>query len=118
MEIKNCRWIPACGEETWPRMISTANDGMHDFGYPCFMPEEVVIDGLTVEDMNTPDDYDGMYFFADPDTGAEEELPDERPYPYAPCKKVIVKHLTTASGKAPRVSPNEKASAATVVEGV
>ena len=116
--IKNCRWIPACGEETTPQMINTTNDGMHDFGYPCFMPEEVVIDGLTVEDTNTPDDYDGMYFFADPDTGAEEELPDERPYPYEPCKKVIVKHLTTASGKAPRVSPNEKASAATVVEGV
>ncbi len=98
--VLNCRWIPSCGDKTWPHLIGGRNDGMHDFGYPCFMPEEVEIDTLYVDDSNTPDDYDGMCFFTDPDEG-EEGLPDERPFPYAPCERVIVKGLETASGKRP-----------------
>ncbi|MBT3603669.1 MAG: hypothetical protein HN521_11435 [Candidatus Latescibacteria bacterium] len=114
LNIKNCRWIPACGDTTWPHMINTSNDGMHDFGYPCSMPTEVIIDGLFVDDSNHPDDYQGMYFFTDPDGGAED-LTEERPFPYKPCQKVTVKGLTTASGKKPHVSPNENINANTVV---
>lgn len=118
VEIRNCRWIPACGEETRPHMINTSNDGMHDFGYPCFMPRTVTIDGLRVEDTNTPDDYEGIYFFTDPDGGwDEDEAPgDDRPFPYATCEKVVVKGLETASGKAPRVCPNPRIDSAVVVE--
>lgn len=116
LEIRNCTWIPAFGTETWPRMINVTNDGRHDFGYPCSMPETVTIDGLTVEDTNTPDDYDGMYFFGDPDGSAEGDLPprDERPFPYAPCKSVTVKGLKTASGKTPRLSSSDALSETTL----
>lgn len=117
--IRNVRWIPSCGDKTWPHMIGVRNDGMHDFGYPCSMPEEVSIEGLFVDDSNTPEDYQGMYFFTDPESvnvGTEEEAPTpERPFPYAPCKKVIIKDLKTASGKKPRVSPNETIAAHTEV---
>ncbi len=117
--IRNCRWIPACGDVSWPRMINVSNDGMHDFGYPCSMPGEVTIDGLFVDDTNHPEDYQGMYLFTDPDgmrDGVEDITPTaERPFPYDPCRKVKVRGLTTASGKKPRLSPNEKICASTVL---
>ncbi|MBN1584662.1 MAG: hypothetical protein JXA89_28400 [Anaerolineae bacterium] len=117
--IRNCRWIPACGERCVPHMINVRNDGMHDFGYPCSMPREVTIDGLFVDDSNHPEDYQGIYFFADPDDvhdGVKNITPTvERPFPYEVCKKVRVRGLTTASGKKPRLSPNERISANMVV---
>lgn len=109
--IKNCHWIPSCGEKCTPKMINVANDGMHDFGYPCFMPEEITVDGLIVEDTNTPDDYDGMYYFADPDDfhdGVNDfDLSGERPFPYVPCQKLTVRNLETKSGLKPRLSTSE-----------
>lgn len=119
LEIRNCRWIPSCGDTCTPRMINVNNDGTHDFGYPCSMPREVTIDGLFVDDSNTPEDYEGMYFFTDPDDvrdGVTEATPQDRPFPYAPCEKVKVLGLETASGKKPRLSPNAALDARVVVE--
>lgn len=117
--IHNCRWIPACGERSWPHLIHVRNDGMHDFGYPCFMPREITIDGLFVDDSNHPDDYHGLYLFTDPDTGQAdgEEIPPaaERPFPYALCRQVRVRGLTMASGKKPQLSPNGEIQTSTVV---
>jgi hypothetical protein len=103
--IRNCRWIPAGGSRRSPQMISTNNDGMHDFGYPCFMPREVTINGLYVDDSNHPEDYQGMVLFSDPD-GGKDIKPDDHPFPYTPCQRVTIRALKTASGKKPRVSPN------------
>ena len=103
IEIKNCRWIPSCGNEARPIMFNMANNGMHDFGYPCFMPETITIDGLRVEDSNTPADYEGLTLFADPDGtswGPQLPLKDVRPHPYTPCRKVTIHGLTCASNKA------------------
>ena len=103
--IRNCRWIPACGDSTWPHLIGVSNDGTHDFGYPCSMPETVTIDGLVVEDTNTPAAYDGLYLFTDPDLiydGVETtraDLPTARPFPYARCQSVEIRNMTTVSGK-------------------
>ena len=117
--IRNCRWVPACGDTTWPHMIGVSNDGMHDFGYPCSMPREVTIDGLVVDDSNHPEDYQGMYLFTDPDDlrdGVEDITPTAaRPFPYEPCRKVTVRGLTTASGMKPKLSPSEKMDAHTAV---
>ena len=83
------------------------------------MPEEVTIDGLYVDDSNHPEDYEGMFLFTDHDDvhdGVSEITPTaERPFPYAPCKKVTIRGLTTASGKKVRVSPNEQIAAGTRV---
>jgi len=117
--IRNCHWIPACGEPCWPHMIGARNDGIHDFGYPCSMPREIIIDGLFVDDKNHPEDYQGMYFFTDPDdtyAGGEDSTPAaERPFPYARCKKVKVRGLSTASGKQPLISPNAEMQQGTIV---
>jgi len=105
--IRNCRWIPGSGRKCWPYMLHTNNDGMHDFGYECFMPREITIDGLFVDDSNHPDDYHGMYFFSDPDgKHNKDSSSDKRPFPYIPCQKLSVRKLTTSSGKKPHLSPS------------
>ena len=123
--IRNSRWIPACGDVCQPYMIRAQNDGTHDFGYPCFMPREIVVDGLFVDDRNHPDGYEGMYFFADPfaadrtarDGAAAAAGPWDRPFPYEPCRTVRVRNLRTASGKKPRLCPGgELEKYTTVVE--
>jgi hypothetical protein len=72
-----------------------------------------------VDDARHPEDYQGMDLFTDPDNPRETvgDLPPagERPYPYAPCRKIRVRGLTTASGRKPRLSSNGPAFATTVV---
>jgi len=118
--IRNCRWVPACGEMAWPHLFGVPNDGMHDFGYPCSMPREITIDGLFVDDVNHPEDYQGPYLFSDPDdvrfAGPDLPLTAERPFPYARCQTVRVRGLSTASGKPPRTSPNAELAASVVIE--
>ena len=100
--IRNCRWIPACGRTCRPQMFYVGNDGTHDFGYDCFMPREITIDGLYVDDSNHPTGYEGMNLFSNP--GGRD--PADSPFPYTRCRKVTVRGLTTASGKTPRISSN------------
>ena len=98
-------WTGAAG-------CDVANDGTHDFGYPCSMPSHITVDGLHVEDANTPDGYQGLYYLADPDDfhdGVNKlTLTDNRPFPYAVTRKLSIKGVTTASGWDPRVSPSER----------
>lgn len=109
--VRDCRWIPAAGRMTTPYLISLRNDGQHDFGYPCFMPRHVTIEGLQVDDSNHPEDYQGLFLFSDPGF----ELESECPFPYALTQTVTIRGLTTASGKTPRISPNERVEAKVVV---
>ncbi len=120
--IRNCRWIPACGDACQPHILGVWNDGQHDFGYPCSMPREIRIDGLFVDDTNHPEGYQGIYFFSDPDAGIGKDDKGagpmtERPFPYAMCQTMTVRGLTTATGKEPRISPNhEMEKSITVME--
>jgi hypothetical protein len=115
--IRNSRWVPSCGDTIWPHMIEVHNDGTHDFGYPCSMPSEVIIDGLVVDDTNHPDDYSGMFIFADPsrETG-DGPPPTEPPFPYSLCQRVKIRNLTTKTGKQWRISPSREVENSTVVE--
>lgn len=112
--IRNSRWIPACGDTCWPRMINARNGGTHDFGYPCFMPRQITIDGLYVNDSNHPAGYQGMYFFDDPD-GAQDTNPADRPFPYKWTEKLTVRGLKTASGRKPHISPDARMNKSVVV---
>ena len=111
--IRNCRWIPAAGRKVAAQMISARNDGTHDFGYPCFMPGEVTIDGLHVDDSNHPGNYQGLFLFSDP--GGERGA--DAPFPYTICRKVKVRRLTTASGRKPRISSNARLAKSVLVVG-
>lgn len=109
--IRDCRWIPNAGDSARPVLFNMSNDGTHDFGYPCSMPREIRIDGLTVDDAKHPADYEGLTFFSDPLGGPKKE----RPYPYALTKTLRVRGLKTASGKAPRVCANPEVAKAIAV---
>lgn len=52
MIIRNCTWHPL-----WDRRSVFAgwNDGTHDFGYACYLPQNVIIDGLTIAEDKTDD---------------------------------------------------------------
>ena len=109
--IRNCRWIPACGRTCRPQMFHVGNDGTHDFGYDCYMPREITIDGLYVDDSNHPKDCQGLFFFSNP--GGSD--PTDSAFPYTRCKKLTVRGLTTASEKKPRVSPNAQVEKSVVL---
>jgi len=101
--IRNSRWIPACGAPVQPYLLSASNDGQHDFGYPCFMPREIIIDGLVIDDRQHPKDYAGPYLFTDPDGTSSTAT---RPFPYRLTERVSLRNLTTTSGQEPRLSPD------------
>ena len=107
--IRNSRWIPACGAAVQPTLLAASNDGQHDFGYPCFMPREITIDGLVIDDSHAPKDYQGPYLFTDPD-GANPSA-GNRPFPYRLTEQVTIRNLTTASGKKLRTSPDAEFNA-------
>lgn len=101
--IRNCTWRPGCGAAIQPYVLNANNDGRHDFGYPCFMPREITIDGLAIDDSHAPGDYQGPYLFSDPD-GPPGDAP--RPFAYRPTERVTVRNVTTASGRPLRTSPD------------
>ncbi len=100
--IRNSRWIPNCGKEVQPYLFDANNDGQHDFGYPCFMPREITIDGLVIDDANPPKDYEGPFLFTDPDG----RRADARPFAYRLTEKVTLRRVSTTSGRKLRTSPD------------
>ncbi|MBE6560747.1 MAG: hypothetical protein E7662_06450 [Ruminococcaceae bacterium] len=110
--IRGCTWIPARGKpltRTYA-LISGNNSETHDFGYPCFMPHTVIIDGLHIDDSNT-EEGGGICLLGNinPDrTDAEfEEKIAAEGYPYRVTEKIRIKNLTTASGRKWTRSANE-----------
>ncbi len=106
--IRNSRWIRPKGN---PVMFGMHNDGTHDFGYPCFMPRLVRIDGLFVEDTKDPKNYTGITFFSNPLGSAS----NKRPFPYRLTERLEVRGLETASGVPPRICDNPEVTKAITV---
>lgn len=102
--IRDCRWLPGCGRPVQPILLNASNDGQHDFGYPCFMPREITIDGLEIDDRHAPAGYQGPYLFSDPD--GPEPASAARPFPYRLTERVKLHRLTVASGHPLRTSPD------------
>ncbi len=105
--IRNSRWIPNDTGSNRLFLLNTSNDGMHDFGYTCFMPRQVTIDGLLVDDSKQSKKYNELFFFSDPD-GSKASKDVNRPFPYERCQKLSVQGLTVTSGKKPRICPNDQ----------
>src|SRR5690554_3241017 len=62
--IRNCIFVPAAGRPFRASLFGGSNHGQHDFGYPTYMPEKIIIDGLTIVDTNHPEEYEGPSIFA------------------------------------------------------
>ena len=103
--IRNCTFVPAGGRPTNASLIRGSYSGQHDFGYTCYMPERITIENLHIEDSNHPDDYQGPAIFGNINPKMTDDSYEEK-FPYVITKEVILRNVTTASGKDLRLSDN------------
>ncbi len=103
--IRNCTFVPEGGKTTTPTLISGSYSGQHDFGYTCYMPERITIENLYIDDSHHPDDYQGPAIFANFNPQLTDHSYQEK-FPYIITREVIFRSITTASGKALRISDN------------
>lgn len=104
--IKDCVLKPASKKLSNISLITGNYTGMHDFGYVCYMPERITIQNLKIDDSNIPKDgYNGPAIFADFNPKLKDASYHEE-FPYVKTKEVILKNVTTASGKPLRISDN------------
>ncbi len=103
--IRDCTFVPAGGKPTSAALVGGSYSGQHDFGYTCYMPERITIENLKINDSNHPADYQGPAIFADFNSKLTDDSYQEK-FPYVITQKVILKNVTTTSGKALRLSDN------------
>lgn len=103
--IRNCIFVPSGGRPVSAALINGSYSGQHDFGYTCYMPERITIENLRIDDSKHPENYQGPAIFANFNPQMTDETYKEK-FPYIKTKEVILRNVTTASGKALRVSDN------------
>ncbi|WP_416377823.1 hypothetical protein [Algoriphagus sp. D3-2-R+10] len=104
--IRDCTFVPAGSRPISASLISGSNSGQHDFGYTCYMPEQITIENLHIDDSNHPEDYQGPAIFGNFNPEMKDDSYQEK-FPYVLTKEVSLKNVTTSSGKELRVSENE-----------
>ena len=103
--IRNCVFVPASGRPTSANLIGGSYSGQHDFGYTCYMPERITIENLKIDDSNHPENYQGPAIFTNFNPKMTDESYVEK-FPYIKTKEIILKNVTTTSGKTLRLSDN------------
>jgi hypothetical protein len=103
--IRNCVFVPAGGKPTTASLIGGANSGQHDFGYICYMPERITIENLRINDSNHPEPYEGPAIFSNFNPEMKDASYKEL-FPFVRTREVILRNITTASGKELRLSSN------------
>jgi hypothetical protein len=103
--IRNCVFVPAGGRPASASLIGGSYSGQHDFGYTCYMPERIIIDNLRIDDSNHPANHQGSAIFANFNPRMTDDSYVEE-FPYVRTKEVILRNVTTASGKPLRLSDN------------
>ena len=69
------------------------------------MPERITIENLRIDDSNHPADYQGPAIFADFNPQMTDDAFQEK-FPYVRTREVILRNVTTTSGRALRLSDN------------
>lgn len=103
--IRNCVFVPAGGKPISADLISGSYSGQHDFGYVCYMPEKIIIENLRIDDSHHPENYQGTAIFANFNPQMKDSSYQEK-FPYVKTKEVVLKNVTTTSGKPLRISDN------------
>ncbi len=97
--IRNCTWIPNLGQPATAKnaLIGGYFSGRHDFGYDCYMPQHVTIEGLCVKDGEHGEGYDGIPLLGNvvPNCTSDEFVFD---YPYHVTKTVEISGFRSDSG--------------------
>ena len=87
--IENCTYYPPSNNLNGSRIFDTGNDGRHNYGYPCTMPEFIYIDGFRVEDNNAA--YNGIELV----TGSSSYGGS---WPYTLTDTIFIKNYSSPSG--------------------
>lgn len=103
--IRNCVFVPLGGKSVTGCLVGGSNSGQHDFGYTCYMPEKITVENLRIDDSSHPQQYQGPAIFENFNPKMTDDTYKEA-FPYVKTKQVILKNVTTASGKEIRVSDN------------
>lgn len=100
LTVRNCVLAPP---KTSSRagILNGYNVGTHDFGYPCFMPETITLQNLTILD-KSPKGNIPVFFFADFLQGRGTP----GPIPYLRTRQVLLQNVATESGSPISLSPN------------
>jgi len=104
--IRNCVFVPSGGRTASASLIGGSYSGQHDFGYTCYMPELITIEKLRIDDSNHPADYQGPAIFTNFNPSMTDDSYVEK-FPYVKTREVILREVTTASGKSLRISNNQ-----------
>lgn len=100
--IRHCEFIPS---KPGGAVIGGSYSGSHDFGYTCYMPRNIKIDGFVVKDKKFGAKYEGPRLFhnINPKLTSKEYVEQ---YPYQVTREVTVKNLEVESGKPLKLSDN------------
>ena len=104
--IRNCTFVPAGGKPVSASLIGGSYTGQHDFGYTCYMPERITIENLHIDDTNHPEEYNGPAILSNFNPDMTDDSYKEK-FPYVKTKEVVLKNVTTSSGKSLRISDNQ-----------
>ncbi len=110
--IKNCTWIPNKGNTITGThaLIGGSYTGFWDFGYECFMPATITIDGLHIDDSKAAASYPGIYLLGNitpQNTSENYDLKVQmQGYPYHITENITISNFTSVSGKKWNLSPN------------
>jgi hypothetical protein len=104
--IRDCTFMPAGGRAISAALIGGYNSGQHDFGYTCYMPEKITIENLKIDDSNHPAEYLGPAIFGNFNPERIDNSYQEQ-FPYVKTKEIILKNVTTSTGKKLRLSDND-----------
>ena len=101
--------IRDCTLKAYPKnkelsIINGANDGSHDFGYPCQLPSSITIDGLVIDDSQITDTekYTGPTIL----TSFDREAGKEEPFPFGTTCKITLKDVSVTSGRPLILAPD------------
>lgn len=103
--IRDCVFVPRNLKLGNVSIIGGSNSGQHDFGYVCYMPEQITIENLQIKDSHHPEGYNGPTIFSNFNRQMIDDTYIEK-YPYIKTKKVILNNVSTASGVPLRISDN------------
>lgn len=104
--IRNCIFEPRGTNLSTVSLISGSNSGQHNFGYTCYMPERITFENLHIIDSKVSAKYNGPTIFADFNKKMTDETYIEK-FSYIKTKEVILKNVSSESGKEIRTSENE-----------
>lgn len=102
--IKNCEWIPRAGLEPFSSSMACILGGNHiynhDFGYDCYMPTALYIDGFTIDDTNKNNNYKGPYLLSEfiPSKNNADFENYRKTYPYHLIQDIYIRGFVSKTG--------------------